>query len=949
MNLIIRNLFTPLLFLLLITIAPSHAQHGWMPDLLTKPELADEIYLPDFSYAGYHFGEKNIPEHSGTVLNVTDFGAVADNELDDTPAILAALEKANTLEGPVVILFPPGRFTITQIIRINRSNLVFRGAGSGRSGTTLYFPRPLMYVPDPPELAELRKYLVDLDKVQRERDRGIDLPFSQYAWSGGFFWTGTPGSRPKPYLKEYDEPVEAVARLLAGTRGEYVISVEQTSGIEQGERYKINWFNKDGEDGSFLDHLYDHQDLTIGSHHWNYPERPLITQIVEVAHVDEQRNTIRIRDPLLHDIRPEWHPVLSKWEHLEEVGIEHFRFEFPDAAYVAHHVEQGYNAIYLTGLFNSWVRNLEINNADSGILTEDISNVTIDNIRTTGDNLAHYSVALGKVHNVLVRRLWVKNEVIHPLSFNTLSTKSVFTNSIVFNDPVLDQHAGANHQNLFDNLVLWIDHPIGETGNFELFKTGGARYWHPAHGGFNTFYNIELNFSSKPVSDRLPQITLDGTRNGASARILGIHSNLDIPLKIDYYAEPYVEGLNMRPEIRSLYEYQLKERLRSRKTGKRFIFLEEELLEQARSEIERDNPLFMPAFNQLLADADQALEEGPWSVLDKKHVPPSGDMRDYYSRGPYWWPDPDQPDGLPYIRRDGEVNPEREEFDRNSMRNTMNNTHTLALAYYFSGEESYAEKAVELLHSWFLDPETGMNPHLRFAQAIPGRVDGRGIGIIDAAAFRNIPDILALLDNSPSLTPAVTQGLNDWFREYLIWVWNHEFGSDERVHPNNHGTAYDYQVASIALYTGNIALAMKIFQDAKTHRIDLHIEPDGRQPHELARTLSYNYSTGNLRNLISTAIAAQNAGMDLFGYTGSNGQSIRVALEFMIPYMMGEKEWPYEQIREISRASGLRLLTLAGWYYDDERYQQLARTLLHEHPELRSDAIHLLYPLISNY
>ena len=29
------------------------------------------------------------------------------------------------------------------------------------------------------------------------------------------------------------------------------------------------------------------------------------------------------------------------------------------------------------------------------------------------------------------------------------------------------------------------------------------------------------------------------------------------------------------------------------------------------------------------------------------------------SVGPYWWPDPSKPDGLPYIRKDGHKNPER--------------------------------------------------------------------------------------------------------------------------------------------------------------------------------------------------------------------------------------------------------------------------------------------------
>ena len=52
-------------------------------------------YLPDFSYAGYHFGERQLPESNGKIINAADFGVKANDNLDDSKALLKALKTAN--------------------------------------------------------------------------------------------------------------------------------------------------------------------------------------------------------------------------------------------------------------------------------------------------------------------------------------------------------------------------------------------------------------------------------------------------------------------------------------------------------------------------------------------------------------------------------------------------------------------------------------------------------------------------------------------------------------------------------------------------------------------------------------------------------------------------------------------------------------------------------------
>ncbi|MFN0121981.1 MAG: alginate lyase family protein, partial [Blastocatellia bacterium] len=81
-------------------------------------------------------------------------------------------------------------------------------------------------------------------------------------------------------------------------------------------------------------------------------------------------------------------------------------------------------------------------------------------------------------------------------------------------------------------------------------------------------------------------------------------------------------------------------------------------LAQAKARLARGDKALAPALAALRREADQALTTGPFTVTAKTRVPPSGDRHDYLTLAPYWWPDPQKPDGLPYIRRDGETNPE---------------------------------------------------------------------------------------------------------------------------------------------------------------------------------------------------------------------------------------------------------------------------------------------------
>src|SRR6266853_183443 len=254
----------------------------------------------------------------------------------------------------------------------------------------------------------------------------------------------------------------------------------------------------------------------------------------------------------------------------------------------------------------------------------------------------------------------------------------------------------------------------------------------------------------------------------------------------------------------------------------RVFLIDARKLAETRQRIQSGDKTFDPALSRLEADARQALQQKPLSVITKAVTPPSGDKHDYMSQAPYFWPDPKSPNGLPYIRRDGERNPEINKItDHRSLDQLESSVETLALAYYFKGDEAYAAKAAQLLRAFFLDTATRMNPNLQYAQFIPGVNTGRGIGLIETRGLTQIVDAIGLLAGAKALTEADRRGLEDWYAKFLQWMLESKNGRDEAAAKNNHGTYYDVQVTSFALFLGKTDLARSILETARTKRIAL--------------------------------------------------------------------------------------------------------------------------------
>lgn len=305
---------------------------------------------------------------------------------------------------------------------------------------------------------------------------------------------------------------------------------------------------------------------------------------------------------------------------------------------------------------------------------------------------------------------------------------------------------------------------------------------------------------------------------------------------------------------------------------------------------------------RLLADAEEALQRGPYSVVEKTTLPPSGDRHDYWHPAPYWWPDPDKPDGLPYIRRDGErvpgtrlYEPESDKYDRTRLQRVFDDSTALMLAWHFTGERRYAEHAARIFERFFIAPQTRMNPHLNYAQVRMGHGNnlGASTGIIEFKDFYYYLDAVRLLEQAKVLEPEAFDEFRAWLGEYQTWLLESPQGRKECQGANNHGTYYDLHLAAVAAYLGDEETLYDTLVRAQG-RIAQQVTDTGEQPDELSRTTSQHYCHYNLQGFLSLALLARNWGVDLLHYEAQGGASLKKAVAWLLE--RAGRAWEHQQI-----------------------------------------------------
>jgi len=295
---------------------------------------------------------------------------------------------------------------------------------------------------------------------------------------------------------------------------------------------------------------------------------------------------------------------------------------------------------------------------------------------------------------------------------------------------------------------------------------------------------------------------------------------------------------------------------------------------------------------RVLKAADAYLAELPITLTASSSPRSAGGRHDYFSEADYWWPDPQHPGG-PYVQRDGLSNPDNFDEHRRVMRRLSLQLPALAAAWRLTADARYASHAARHLRAWFLDEATRMNPHLRYAQAIHGRVSGRGVGIIDTLHLVEVARAVEALDGAPGLSAAERKGVRDWFAAYVEWMTTHAYGIAERDAKNNHATCWALQVAAFARLAGRDDLVRFCRERFKSVLLPDQMAPDGGFPQETRRTKPYAYSLFNLEAMAGIAQLLSTPADDLWAFTLPDGRGLRRGMAFMVPFIRDRARWPY--------------------------------------------------------
>jgi hypothetical protein len=221
-----------------------------------------------------------------------------------------------------------------------------------------------------------------------------------------------------------------------------------------------------------------------------------------------------------------------------------------------------------------------------------------------------------------------------------------------------------------------------------------------------------------------------------------------------------------------------------------------------------------------------------------------------------------------------------------------------------------------------------MNPALRYAQAIHGRVTGRGTGIIDTIHLVEVVRALERLEGAPGWSKDDAAATRRWFDDYLAWLTTDQYGKDERDTTNNHATCWVMQVAAFARYTANAPVMQDCRTRYKTVLLD-QMAADGSFPRELGRTKPYGYSLFNLEAMATICQLLSTPEDDLWTFELPDGRGMRKAMAYMVPYIRDKKTWPkppdvmYDRYWPMRQAS----LLFAGVALEKPDYLQLWSSL----------------------
>lgn len=458
---------------------PAHTSELWR-EFLEYRQAGTESRLADFSYAGYGFGEKNIPDVDYPIFDVTEYGAIPDDGKPDREAFEAAIIAAQ-VNGKGIIYFPAGRFDLrpkdapNNSIIISGDNLILRGAGSGKGGTELY-----MEYPNEPETEGALWSCPPLINMRYTFDKDKQLALDD----------------------NYSDRKLADITADAG-RGSFTVEVSSTSGLYIGKRVFLNLQNNNP--ALIADELYPYEALPEWTDLLNNGVQ--VTEYHEIARIEGNRITFKA--PILHKVEARWGWTLHEHSCQMGMGVEDIAFVGNFQENFVHHQnathDSGFKMLTLLRQVNSWVRRCRFTDVSEALSVQRSANVSVFSCSITGNqghsairSEASTRVFIGAIedepaqfHSAGISKtaigtvLW-RNKTASNSCFESHSYQPRVTLLDACSGAFIPNHAGgdqASAPNHLGELVLWNYYNSNGYGTFDLWCRNN-RFLMPIIAGF---------------------------------------------------------------------------------------------------------------------------------------------------------------------------------------------------------------------------------------------------------------------------------------------------------------------------------------------------------------------------------------------------------------------------------------------------------------------------------
>lgn len=520
--------------------------------------IPEENILPNFSYAGYQFGEQNIPDTSKlnfTVFHVTDFGAVANDNKSDKQAfrntIQAAEQYIDKTRNGAIIQFPVGTFHLNErtdmnhinmtdtkegrenrnsfSIQLSRSNLIVRGNGSK---TILYMDQhlPMLY---PTKMWTTPHFInigYNYKNPEKQHTSSIREPVTSP--TGEKFITTVTSNHPR-----------------GSTRS---ITVADPSALKPNQWVRLTRF--------------DNRAKTIKEALSPYQPDPSWTSINKGLRSQELHqietvsgNTVTFKAVIHHEVADDGYWGLKKASMIKNVGFENLTFQGNWKDDFKHHKnglhDSGWSAVRLSNVANSWVRNVQFEDVNQGITIANSAASTIKNITFTG-NPAHLSLDINASTHVLADNIQDQANHWHAAGFSHRAVGNVLMSSYHSPERFHNLHSDMPTTNLIEN----------NTGGWNYGFMGGSISNQPNHLKYLVFWNPLNTARGSNKSDW--SFMRDSSAYGRVIMpyVVGLKSNTFKNIKSQ---KAYAPTLSDKPQahvqattaVHSLYQSQLEQRL----------------------------------------------------------------------------------------------------------------------------------------------------------------------------------------------------------------------------------------------------------------------------------------------------------------------------------------------------------------------------------------------------